>query len=68
MDIEYIVLTYMQTPERWCITIVTPCGEFTSSVHAGGSPEKYLTLNFPGVEVKVHDWRTKTWKDDKEKA
>ena len=67
MNIEYIVLTYMQTPGKWCVTLVTPCGEFTSSVRAD-SPEKYLTLNFPGVEIKIHDWRTKSWRDDKEEA
>ena len=67
MNIEYIILTYMQTAGRWCITIITHCGEFTGQIRTD-SPEDYLKLNFPGVETKIHDWRTKTWRDGVETA
>lgn len=67
MNLEYIVLTYMQTPGRWCVTLVFPYGEFTSQVRTD-SPEDYLKLNFPGVELKIHDWRTKSWRDGIEQA
>jgi hypothetical protein len=68
MKIEYIILTYMQTAGRWCVTIHYDTGdEFTSHIH-DGSWEDFVNSRFPGIEVKILDWRTKTWRDGIERA
>jgi hypothetical protein len=68
MNIEYIVLTYMETPGRWCVTLHMDDGlDYTSTIRTG-SWEDFIKLRFPGVEVKIHDWRTKSWRDGTEQA
>jgi hypothetical protein len=69
MNLNYIVLTYMQTPGRWCITMCFDTGdEFTCPVR-DGNPEEFIKQRFlPGMELKIHDWRTKTWRDGIEQA
>lgn len=69
IELDYIVVTYMQTPGRWFVTLHLVNGEtFSSVIRDGGSWEEYTKRYFPGVEVRTYDWRSKSWRDAIEMA
>lgn len=68
LDVEYVVLTYLQTAGRWQVLIHLNNGEEYSTIVKEGNPEEYLKKHFPEVQVKIYDWRTKSWSDGKESA
>jgi hypothetical protein len=65
MRIEYIVVSYMNTPGRWTVSLHTEDGEdyhtTVKSTVEHGPWELYVNSRFPGVPIKLYDWRTKSW-------
>lgn len=65
MKIEYIVVTYMKAPGRWTMTLHTEDGEdYHTTVRStliDGPWELFVKSRFPGVPIKLYDWRTKSW-------
>jgi hypothetical protein len=63
MEIDFITVTYMQTPGRWVASINFRNGEVYHSTVNHGPWELYTNSKFPGIPVKLYDWKSKSWAD-----
>jgi hypothetical protein len=72
MEIEYIIVCFMDTPGRWTVTLHTFSGdEYHTTVKStlnDGPWELFVNSRFPGVPLKLYDWKTKSWQDGRSTA